>query len=323
MGQDTETETETTEYDDVELTDGEREALEESDAADAADAASDADSDSGDDGADDTGADSDSEADEGDDNDQSSPGEQEEVEGDAEDQANSGTDDEAESGAQGSSETETPATESEADDTADRLAAIGTEREALNQAYDDGDLDTTEYMDAREKLSKQESDIEWEQRKQEIKRDAAVEADNKAWEDASRTFAAENQRYFGSAAMTAAMQASVNEVFADPKFRTSSHLDRLNEAKRRTDEALGIVATPTPAADPGKANDAKRKAMKGRGTEAGKVAPTIGDAPAADETTAGSGGKFAYMDDLEGVDYERAIANMSEEEADAWRASGH
>lgn len=211
-----------------------------------------------------------------------------------------------------------------------KLADIETSRAELKKKFEDGELDTVEYMDQRDVLSKEESDLVWQSRKEEMRQESARDADTRDWDIASREFSAANPDYFKSPGLTAALQTHTNAVFADPRYAQASHSARLAEAKRRTDEDLGLNKEPAPKADntptdaeKKAAEEKKKAAMAGRGKAADNVDPTLSDVPAADKTTAGSADKFAHLDDMEGVELERAIAGMSEAEQDAWRASSH
>lgn len=182
-------------------------------------------------------------------------------------------------------------------------------RADLKQKYEDGDLTTDEYADAREKLADERA--EWiaaktmaEQHNAAVTAALTAEA-NESFEKAAGAFIKANADFMANPIRAKAMQEAIDAVDA----QTGGKLPPakvIAEASKIAFDAFNW--TPKPAVDP---TAAKNDAMGKRQPPA--PGPTnLGSAPNAGGERGGS--SFSDLDAGSVVDMERAIATMSPEE---------
>ncbi len=140
------------------------------------------------------------------------------------------------------------------------------------------------------------------------------------WQRSVNEFVGENVE-FQNPIMQGALNAALNELYQDEANLGSSHNWYLQTAKRAVLQQI----TPAEAAaqNPSDANpnDAAVAAAKNAADSAAdakdKLPKTLGDVPAADESTTAPD-KFADLDNLSGVELEAKLASMSPEQADEY-----
>jgi len=212
--------------------------------------------------------------------------------------------------------------ELEADGPNPQEVALGELKEslkAIKAEYREGNLDTDEYLERRDEIQEKRSDIQWEMREAELLYKAQAQATEKAeaasLQKATDEFYANNPDYAKSKGLQSALDAHWQDVWSDPKWQNKSYSARLEEARSRSDADVGRVTTPVAQ----NVNDnaaARKAAVKGRGKQ--PTTPTLADVPNADESTAESGGRFADLSNLDGIDLEKALAKKIEQHGEGY-----
>jgi hypothetical protein len=183
------------------------------------------------------------------------------------------------------------------------IAPITDEAHAASQAalvakFDSGEVTTPQFIIENDKLTRAKI--------------AADSAASSSVQDEASTWQARQDAFFNApgnalirddARVWAAMQAQLESMYVDPKFKDYSDMQYLNEAGREVRKLFGLevatAATPAAAA----------AAAPGSALSTVPLPKTLGDVPAAAENV--DGGEFAFMDKLDGMDYETAVARMT------------
>lgn len=199
------------------------------------------------------------------------------------------------------------------------LGELKESLKAIKAEYREGNLDTDEYLERRDEIQEKRSDIQWEMREAELLYKAQAQATEKAeaasLQKATDEFYANNPDYAKSKGLQSALDAHWQDVWSDPKWQNKSYSARLEEARSRSDADVGRVTTPVAQ----NVNDnaaARKAAVKGRGKQ--PTTPTLADVPNADESTAESGGRFADLSNLDGIDLEKALAKKIEQHGEGY-----
>jgi hypothetical protein len=188
-----------------------------------------------------------------------------------------------------------------------RLVTIKTELKALAQKFDDGELTAVEWRDEQEKLE-DERDVLKEKRAV-----AAMTTQNSVnvwYQTTIPTFIAHHPEYKDGSLRHKLLDTIVRELQmatttpTDPKILVKAH--------ERITEELGPVAG-------GEAAPAKKK--KGNGKDRTSP-PKFADIPASDAQQVTQPNKFARLDKLQGVDYERALAKLTPADRDFYLQGG-
>lgn len=169
---------------------------------------------------------------------------------------------------------------------------------ALTAKFEAGDVTTPQFIIENEKLTRAKI--------------AADMAASSSVQDEASTWQARQDAFFNTtgnaiirddARVWAAMQAQLESMYVDPKFKDYSDMQYLNEAGREVRKLFGIEVAAAPAAA------AAVAAAPGSALSSVPLPKTLGDVPAAAENV--DGGEFAFMEKLDGMDYENAVARMT------------
>ena len=209
----------------------------------------------------------------------------------------------------------------------DRRAEIRTERRALTDKYEDGDLTSKEYHDALDKLEDElgslndkRTDLQWQANKAKLAQETNQAQMEARWYATVDTFLGEHPEITRNQTLIDVYDKIVNrvtaETIADGK---EPGLADLQKAYKQWTEDLGVEPqkpTKDQAKQPGKQEQQQKKPQR-------NVPPTLGKVPAADVTDTDDG-KYAYLDRLAESDplkYEAAIAKLSDAEFDEYSNS--
>jgi len=194
-----------------------------------------------------------------------------------------------------------------------------TERKALKQKYDDGDLDDDQFEQAREELLERRAEWRAEQRaaalvNQYREQDQAQaqqrqqEALDRQWESSMQAFMGveANANLLADPTRVAAFNAVLASVAQEKP--NASYSEMLDDARDRTMRAFNMTP-PTIITDKQKIADA----LKNR--QATQVPPDLSRAPAAG-FDAERGNEFGDLDDLDVDELENRLAHMKEEDVE-------
>lgn len=205
----------------------------------------------------------------------------------------------------------------------ERLTAIGTEKDELQQQFEDGDITAKEFRAGLDKLNAEASDLQWKINKSELAEEVSEQQKVRAWYADVGDYLGEHPELKASKLKLQAFDTIVREVTGDPANANLSNRQQLAKAHEIWARELGLPA-PKARNEQGKQNDATQKApAQERNFADRKVVPSLGKVPAA-EVNETDDGRWAHLDRLmetNPIAYEEALAKMSEAEQEAYLAS--
>ena len=180
----------------------------------------------------------------------------------------------------------------------------------IKKQFDEGELSIDEYIDAKSALDRQIV-------KAELKAELAQDAATKSWEQSQKDFLGQNAYLRDNDVLYDAFAMQVNKLLADPKSASMSDADLLKAAQARVDAAIGRKPADT---EPQKDESPVRKAKKDA-ADVSKAPKTLQGIPAAAPADDVDGNPFAYLDRLNGEEFEAAIAKLSDSDRNRWARS--
>lgn len=213
------------------------------------------------------------------------------------------------------------------------------ERKKLREAWNDGDLSDAEFDEKLDELSDQRAEAQTAIKIAQSQIEADQQAWAEAWYDRNRTFMESNPAFNSQEAIDKLDGNSVFQLFdaackhvnSQPSFAHMSHAQRLAQAERMTrDIYKDRVGEDLAKPEKSGANKEKKteqtpqteKTPAQLVAEQGKrAAPvqTLGGISSASETELGDG-RFSAIDSAQGLDAERAYAQLSPAEQEAFLA---
>jgi len=196
-----------------------------------------------------------------------------------------------------------------------KLKDIADQKEALINQFDDGDITAKEYQQKLDALAKQEREIELAQHKAQIAAEMAQQQARNEFLDYAKKFTSEiHPEYAKDQALYEALDKQVIELANLPKYANMTGQEILEKAHKLIliDHPDAFAAPAKPAADAGR-KPAPRPSLP----------PNLSKVPAADMNDTGEG-RFAHLDRLAergGMEFERALAKLSESEREAYLAA--
>lgn len=193
---------------------------------------------------------------------------------------------------------------------------------ALDQKFEDGDIKLKDYNQERDELVRAQT-------KAEISAEQNEQVEKQLWQREISDFIDDNQEYKGKM-RHAALDIAVKDLAGKPENADKSGRWFLREAHKMVQAELGGAGKPDPKVEDPKPND--KADDKDKGANANKDKPasrkpdlslvpnTLSNVPAADSSEA-AGGEFAYLDKLEGIELERALARLPKEKQDRYLAA--
>ncbi len=240
----------------------------------------------------------------------------------AEKAAAAATDDDPDAVAKAAAEADSPVSEEfnprieveAVEDYDGKMTAFDEQKAGLLNQFNDGDIDMSEYQEQRDVIEK---DI----RKLERDNDRAINAAEQNSNSNLQRWQWEQDRFFGDEAnkiykdntmLASAFDTRVKELAADENNGNRSMQWFLEEADRNVRAVMLGKSAPVVVDDKDK-NNGKRPAA-----DLSKIPPNLGDVPAADLNEAGDDAEFAFLDKLDGMEFEAALAKMSQAQADRY-----
>jgi hypothetical protein len=207
------------------------------------------------------------------------------------------------------------------------MKVLDDQRAALDQQYEDGDIDESQHRTSLRELGQKERSLAQEQGRFEAARDMA-EAHNKValeayqkvldqdWDAAAKRFATANQEFLANPLRQRAFQDAINLVDSEAPGKLSAQA-LLDRAAKIAFEAYGWTPKPgQQAPSPGPAPGAAAAALANRLPDLDAVPRTLGDAPAAGSENMIS--RFSDLDSANTIQLEQAVAGMSAADREKW-----
>ena len=191
------------------------------------------------------------------------------------------------------------------------LDKLNADLVALKKQFDDGEVSIDEYIDAKSALDRQIV-------KAELKAELAQESANKSWEQSQKEFLGQNAYLRDNEVLFDAFAMQVNKLLADPKSASMSDADLLKAAQAKVDAAIGRKPDSEP---PVKTDESAIRKAKKEAADVSKAPKTLQGIPAAAPADDVDGNPFAYLDRLNGEEFEAAIAKLSESDRNRWARS--
>lgn len=197
-----------------------------------------------------------------------------------------------------------------------RLDQIDVDQKTLDKKFDDEDLPIKDYLSESRSLTKEQSILESDIREAHFVQNANRSMASTDWQRSVNSFVDLNPD-FSSAIMQGALNAALNELYADETNLGSSHNWYLQIAARAVIEHISPAQAASEALPDGNDNDAAVNAAKGAATRSNdakaKLPKTLGDLAPADEVGTEKG-KFDDLDSLSGVELEARLSLMTPEQ---------
>lgn len=198
-----------------------------------------------------------------------------------------------------------------ADPVPSALDKLNADLVALKKQFDEGEVSIDEYIDAKSALDRQIV-------KAELKAELAQESANKSWEQSQKEFLGQNAYLRDNEVLFDAFAMQVNKLLADPKSASMSDADLLKAAQAKVDAAIGRKPDSEP---PAKTDESAIRKAKKEAADVSKAPKTLQGIPAAAPADDVDGNPFAYLDRLNGEEFEAAIAKLSESDRNRWARS--
>ena len=196
-----------------------------------------------------------------------------------------------------------------ADPVTSALDKLNADLVALKKQFDEGEVSIDEYIDAKSALDRQIV-------KAELKAELAQESANKSWEQSQKEFLGQNAYLRDNEVLFDAFAMQVNKLLADPKSASMDDASLLKAAQAKVDAAIGRKPGTEPSTDESPVRKAKQQAA-----DVSKAPKTLQGIPAAAAADDVDGNQFGYLDRLSGVEFEAAIAKLSDSDRTRWARS--
>lgn len=192
---------------------------------------------------------------------------------------------------------------------ADKIAENKTKLSELDAKFDDGELTAAEYRAQQAPLQEESHKLARAMERAEDARLAALDT----WSDVTvPAFLEKHAQYAAGSPLHHSLDQEVRKLQVgnknpyDPEILAKAH-KIIDDGVRK---AMGLPAAeekkPTPALKPG---------------EKRVIPPTLAHVPAADPSEIDDTGKFGYLDRLKGVEFDEALAKLSDADRDAYLES--
>jgi len=209
-----------------------------------------------------------------------------------------------------------------------KMDDIGTRMEELGDQLDQGDITAKEFQTANIALMQEREALNSAVAKAEMYQEINQQNAEQMWQNEQDMFFASDAAkvYEDNGVLFAAFNEAVKEVARDDGFANTSGTDILQEAHRRVTDMIGGNTTSdnadtTSEETPNKESKAKDELEARRAAKQGKEkVVTLGGLPAADGTDT-SGGEFAGLDSLNGMELEAAVNRLSPEQQERYYRS--
>lgn len=188
-----------------------------------------------------------------------------------------------------------------------KLADITSQRDELTKQLEEGDIDLATYIAKDRALGTAETDLRTDKIYADNKEKELLKevADKWQWQQEQFFESSANKIYGENNMLFAAFNAKTMELAANPENEGKSGTWFLKEADREVRKLFNI----------GKDASGKDNIVdinKNRKPDLSNIPKTLGTLPAADSTETGDN-EFSYLDNLTGMEYEQAIAQIAKD----------
>lgn len=191
-----------------------------------------------------------------------------------------------------------------------KISELVAKEDELAEQFDMGEITQREYRQQIRDLDSQRRALEDQQR--DFEKSQEIAAQKWSWEVDTfmEAMAEQGMDYKNNKLLNAALDTAVKDLANKPENNDKPSRWFLNEAHKQVSELLGKpVKAPT--------TDPVKKAVSDRKPDMTKVPQTLADAPQAQNEVAGTD-EFSKLDQLSGMDLERALAALPESKARAY-----
>lgn len=193
-------------------------------------------------------------------------------------------------------------------DLADQIKALEGQVDALDAKFDEGELTAAELRQQTRDIERQIRELERTGERAQLSRDAQAAT----WENETvANFLANNAAYQEGSFLYQALDTEVRKLQVGAYKDNPFSPEILTKAHENI--TSGIAALSGGAAPRGKDNP---------GTKQREIPPNLGGLPSAADDDLGGGGDFAYLDRLQGLAYEEALAKLTPDQQEAYLARG-
>lgn len=211
---------------------------------------------------------------------------------------------------------------------AERVTAIDAELDALDAKWENDEISQKEYARLSRALQEEKADKKADLRELEFVRGANQQYLEQDWNKSVATFLNDNPE-FKDDAMRDVLDGRLKALYADEKNIGASHQWFLETARRdataRIRKALGgelpAGAGNTDLDAPPSTKEQVKQQAAAAAKAKGALPKTLGDVPASSESDVGQD-PYAKLESLEGLELERALAQMDENQADKYLRAG-
>lgn len=178
-------------------------------------------------------------------------------------------------------------------------AEFKARQDSLNEQFENGDITMAELLDGRDKINREIYNAEADASKQ-------ANAEN-AWQDAQYSFFKGNKHYLEEQNQKryATLNVCVKAVAGSEDAASMSLSEILAKAKSMEEAMSGVAST---TKEPAKEEKPPKSKLPDH--------QSLSEIPAAAPTETGKPNEFSYMENLVGLEYEKAIDAMSEAQRD-------
>lgn len=193
-----------------------------------------------------------------------------------------------------------------ADEVKTKLDDIATQKSALAEQLDEGEITTKEYTAAVDRLNDEKNDLSNKLTRQ----TEADDAIQQGWYKDVEKFLGKHKDISLNTTRLKSFDIVVRDVTADPENASLSNRKQLEKAHAIWKEEMGFT-------EQAKSKDEPKPAAKPASKPKPELPPTLHNVPAAD-INVGDDGKYSYLDALlnagKTIEYEDALAKLPEAE---------
>ena len=182
-----------------------------------------------------------------------------------------------------------------------KIDEINTQLADLDKKLTEGELDIVEYNNKRDALIEARTEARMTAK-------FNAQSAEQLWQHEQRIFFEENAPYRSDPVLNGALANVFRQLEGQEENRAKSGLQLLNEAKAEVEKRLSAFGGK--GAETGKegADKSTRSAL-----DKAEIPKTLGSIPAADASETGQD-EFAYLDKLEGIEYEKALSKLTKDQ---------
>jgi len=195
---------------------------------------------------------------------------------------------------------------------------IDAELTKLDEQFEEGEIPLKDYNAQRDALTREKWTIETYA---DINKQVATQTIENNWKKAQQDFFEDNEQYRDNPDLNVAFVNRVNKLLATDEGKKMSDRVLLQKAKEALEESLGFGKGK--AKEEGSKGDTGKEALaaaKKKEAEKGRDGKSLHDIPKSQEFEGGD--KFDALDKLDGEEFEKAVAALTDAERKAYARRG-